>query len=208
MKPVAFSLIALAAVADALAGEVSKTAYEPDQFFRVQLLPILQTRCYECHSRDHEAEGELFLDSKIGWQTGGENGPAVKPGDLKNNPLIQAVRHLDSDSAMPPKKKLPPIEIALQEKWVRPRRGSSFGPRHPRPDLRSCQDPRRPGSRASHLHDASAIPPGTAWPQRSGRRKTPAPLRRADQTRLPSAPWHRAAPLPASHPSPAWNGPV
>lgn len=118
MKPVAFSLIALAAVADALAGEVSKTAYEPDQFFRVQLLPILQTRCYECHSRDHEAEGELFLDSKIGWQTGGENGPAVKPGDLKNNPLIQAVRHLDSDSAMPPKKKLPPIEIALLETWV------------------------------------------------------------------------------------------
>jgi hypothetical protein len=42
----------------------------------------------------------------------------VKPGDLKNSPLIQAVRHLDSDSAMPPKKKLPPVEIAMLETWV------------------------------------------------------------------------------------------
>jgi hypothetical protein len=42
----------------------------------------------------------------------------VKPGDLKNSPLIQAIRHLDSDSAMPPKKKLPPVEIALLETWV------------------------------------------------------------------------------------------
>ena len=118
MKPFAFSLIALTAVASAFAGEESKPAYEPDQFFRAQILPILQTRCYECHSREHEVEGELFLDSKVGWETGGENGPAVKPGDLQNSPLIQAIRHLDSDSAMPPKKKLPPIEIALLETWV------------------------------------------------------------------------------------------
>jgi hypothetical protein len=118
MKLFAFSLIALTAVVSALAVEGGKPAYEPDEFFRTQILPILQTRCYECHSREHEAEGELFLDSKLGWETGGENGPAVKPGDLKNSPLIQAIRHLDSDSAMPPKKKLPPIEIALLETWV------------------------------------------------------------------------------------------
>jgi hypothetical protein len=54
----------------------------------------------------------------MGWQIGGENGPVVKLGDLKNSPLIQAVRHLDSDSAMPPKKKLPPVEIAMLETWV------------------------------------------------------------------------------------------
>jgi mono/diheme cytochrome c family protein len=118
MKPFAFLLIVMTALARVLAGEESKSAYEPEQFFRAQILPILQTRCYECHSREHEAEGELFLDSKTGWETGGENGPAVKPGDLKNSPLIQAIRHLDSDSAMPPKKKLPPIEIALLETWV------------------------------------------------------------------------------------------
>ena len=110
--------VALALLSPALSGGESAPAYEPAQFFRTQIQPILEKRCYKCHSHEHEPEGELFLDSKIGWQTGGENGPAVKPGDLKNSPLIQAIRHLDSDTAMPPKKKLPPVEIALLETWV------------------------------------------------------------------------------------------
>lgn len=92
--------------------------YDPAKFFRVQILPILKNRCFECHSQEHEIEGGLSLDSKAGWETGGENGPAVKPRDLTNSPLIRAIRHHDSDSAMPPKKKLPPIEIALLETWV------------------------------------------------------------------------------------------
>ncbi len=118
MKPATFFLIALAALAKADPGEAGKSYYEPAQFFRTQIQPILEKRCYKCHSHQHEGEGELFLDSKIGWQTGGENGPAVKPGDLKNSLLIQAIRHHDTDTAMPPKKKLPPVEIALLETWV------------------------------------------------------------------------------------------
>ena len=118
MKPSTILLPILAMLSDPGAGEVGSSTYEPAQFFRTQIQPILERRCYECHSHQHEVEGELALDSKLGWETGGENGPAVKPGDLKNSPLIQAIRHLDSDSAMPPKKKLPPIEIALLETWV------------------------------------------------------------------------------------------
>lgn len=118
MKSFASFLVALMALASPAAGQERPPAYEPDQFFRAQILPILQTRCYECHSHEQEVEGELALDTKRGWETGGENGPAVKPGDLKNSLLIQAIRHLDSDSAMPPKKKLPPLEIALLETWV------------------------------------------------------------------------------------------
>lgn len=102
-------------VSCALVGEESTPDYETLQFFRSQIQPILESRFYQCHSHEHDGEGELFHDSKMGWQTGGDNGPAVKPGDLKNSPLIQAVRHLDSDSAMPPKKKLPPVEIAILE---------------------------------------------------------------------------------------------
>ena len=93
-------------------------SYDPDRFFRTQIQPILETRCYKCHSEEHGSEGGLTLDSATGWQTGGELGPAVSPRDLKNSPLIQAVRFLDSDTAMPPKKKLQPIEIALLETWV------------------------------------------------------------------------------------------
>jgi len=118
MKPFTILLLILGMLSGAGAGEAGSSTYEPAQFFRTQIQPILERRCYECHSHQHEVEGELALDSKLGWETGGENGPAVKPGDLKNSPLIQAIRHLDSDNAMPPKKKLPPIEIALLETWV------------------------------------------------------------------------------------------
>lgn len=99
-------------------GRAEEPPYQPDRFFRTQILPILQRRCFECHSQEHEVEGGLALDSKTGWQTGGEAGPAITPGDLKQSPLIQAIRHHDEDTAMPPKKKLPPIEIALLETWV------------------------------------------------------------------------------------------
>ena len=92
--------------------------YQPDRFFNDQVLPILKTRCFKCHSQEHEAEGGLALDSRAGWQLGGESGPAVRPKDLKNSPLIQAIKQLDPETAMPPKKKLSDYEIALLETWV------------------------------------------------------------------------------------------
>jgi mono/diheme cytochrome c family protein len=98
--------------------EEGARSYEPSQFFRTRILPILEHRCFECHSSAHEIEGGLSSDSQLGWEKGGDNGPAVTPRDLKNSLLIQAIRHLDSESAMPPKKKLQPIEIALLETWV------------------------------------------------------------------------------------------
>jgi Planctomycete cytochrome C len=104
-------------LATAVADELN-TAYDPERFFRTQILPILEERCYDCHSKDEGGEGGLFLDSRNGWESGGELGPAILPRNLKDSPLIQAVRHLDPNSAMPPKKKLQPIEIALLETWV------------------------------------------------------------------------------------------
>jgi hypothetical protein len=110
-------LFILTSLANAGADGTSPT-YDPARFFRIQILPILENRCYECHSEQHGSDGGLYLDSRSGWEVGGEQGPAIIPRDLAKSPLIQAIRHLDSDSAMPPKKKLPPIEIALLETWV------------------------------------------------------------------------------------------
>lgn len=112
------ALISLLSLATARANEETKSYYEPATFFRVQILPILEKRCFECHSKQHEIEGGLALDSKAGWTVGGDHGPAITPKDLKKSPLIQSIRHHDSDSAMPPDEKLPPIEIALLETWV------------------------------------------------------------------------------------------
>ena len=96
------------------AGEAKREMFDADGFFRARIEPILESRCYECHSHRHKIEGDLALDSKAGWTEGG----AVKPGDLKHSPLIKAIRHLDANSAMPPNEKLPVAEIALLETWV------------------------------------------------------------------------------------------
>lgn len=111
MRRIALTLVCLLAHLDARADEA-------ELFFNAQVLPILKNRCYECHSREHRVEGGLALDKRSDWEIGGDHGPAVMPGNLRKSPLVHSIRHLDSDSAMPPKKKLPSIEIAMLETWV------------------------------------------------------------------------------------------
>ena len=67
MKPFTILLTILAMLSGAGAGEAGSATYEPAQFFRTQIQPILERRCYECHSHQHEVEGELALDSELGW---------------------------------------------------------------------------------------------------------------------------------------------
>ncbi|MEQ1850897.1 MAG: PSD1 and planctomycete cytochrome C domain-containing protein [Chthoniobacteraceae bacterium] len=94
-------------------------APEGAAFFEAKVLPLLQKRCYECHSHEKKIKGGLALDSRSGWERGGDNGPAIAPGDLEKSLLIKAVRYTDSDLQMPTKGKLPAEEIAILEQWVK-----------------------------------------------------------------------------------------
>ncbi|MBN8419205.1 MAG: PSD1 domain-containing protein [Verrucomicrobia bacterium] len=87
-------------------------------FFEAKVLPLLQSRCYECHSHEKKIKGGLALDLKSGWQTGGDNGPAIVPGDVAQSHLITAVRYTDPEMEMPPKGKMAASEIEILEKWV------------------------------------------------------------------------------------------
>ncbi|OYW18299.1 MAG: hypothetical protein B7Z55_10880, partial [Planctomycetales bacterium 12-60-4] len=87
-------------------------------FFESKVLPLLQSRCYECHSHEKKIKGGLALDLKAGWQTGGDNGPAIVPGDVGKSHVITAVRYTDPEMEMPPKGKLTAEEIAIFEQWV------------------------------------------------------------------------------------------
>ena len=89
-----------------------------DAFFREKVEPILRSRCYECHSHAGKIKGGLVLDSRSGWQAGGDSGPAVAPGSVEKSRLIEAVRYANPDMEMPPKAKLPDAEIAVLEQWV------------------------------------------------------------------------------------------
>ncbi|MCI0539449.1 MAG: DUF1553 domain-containing protein [Verrucomicrobiales bacterium] len=95
---------------------------EQVQFFERRIRPVLAEHCYECHSAQaKKLKGGLLLDSKAGWQRGGETGePAIIPGDTEKSLLLRAVRHDDPDLAMPPKKpKLPDTIIADLTVWVK-----------------------------------------------------------------------------------------
>jgi hypothetical protein len=93
----------------------------PEQlgFFEKHIRPVLVRECYSCHATTAEKiRGGLTLDTRDGLRKGGESGPAVVPGNVKESLLLKAIRHEDEDRKMPPKKKLPDEVIADFEKWV------------------------------------------------------------------------------------------
>ena len=94
-------------------------AADDTAFFESKVRPLLIQRCYECHSHEKKIKGGLALDSKPGWQMGGEHGAAITPGDVNKSLLITAIRYTDSDLQMPTKGKLPAEEIAILEQWVK-----------------------------------------------------------------------------------------
>ncbi len=104
-----FGAAAQAAEADAIA------------FFESKIRPLLAERCYDCHS-GAKTKGGLALDSKSGWEKGGDSGAAIVPGKPEESLLIKAVSYHDKDLAMPPEKKggkLPDDAIAALTEWVR-----------------------------------------------------------------------------------------
>ncbi|MEO7319143.1 MAG: DUF1549 domain-containing protein, partial [Chthoniobacteraceae bacterium] len=90
-----------------------------DDFFASKIEPLLKQRCYDCHSHEKKMKAGLVLDSKSGWEQGGDSGPAIVVGKPDESLLIKMVRWTDDDHQMPPKEKLPAAEIALLEEWVK-----------------------------------------------------------------------------------------
>ena len=135
------TLSMMLAASPALAADKAASAADPaagHAFFAKEVLPLLERRCFECHSHAAgKAKGGLVLDSKSGWQTGGENGPAVIPGDVQQSRLLRAVLHVDDSLKMPPKEKMSASEIAILEKWVR------MGAPDSREDVAAVSDKKR-----------------------------------------------------------------
>ncbi|MFM8550287.1 MAG: DUF1549 domain-containing protein, partial [Verrucomicrobiota bacterium] len=91
-------------------------------FFEQKIRPALAEHCYECHSaKAKKVKGGLYLDSKAGWQKGGDAGtPTIVPGKPDEGLFLRYVRHLEPDMEMPPKKpKLPDALIADFAAWIK-----------------------------------------------------------------------------------------
>jgi len=88
-----------------------------EEFFEARIRPILVEHCYECHSGT-SSKGGLTLESRNGWQKGGDSGPSIIPGNAKDSLLIQAVHYDDSALQMPPSGKLPKEAIEALTLWI------------------------------------------------------------------------------------------
>jgi len=90
------------------------------KFFETKIRPVLVQRCYKCHSanavKNKKLQGELLLDTRAGMLKGGESGPAIVPGNVKESLLVEAVQH--DSLKMPPDSKLAAAIIADFIKWI------------------------------------------------------------------------------------------
>ena len=88
------------------------------RLFEQHVRPLLAKHCYECHSAQaKQLQGNLLLDTKAGWQHGGDSGPAIVPGKPDDSLLVKAIRY-DDDVQMPPSGKLAANDIAVLRHWV------------------------------------------------------------------------------------------
>lgn len=90
--------------------------------FQHEILPILRDNCLACHNSSR-AKADLNLESPTTILKGGENGPAVVPGNAKASLLMQSAAHRD-DPFMPPKDNkvravnLTGEQLSLVELWI------------------------------------------------------------------------------------------
>jgi len=109
-------VVALCGVLVASATRAADMNPEQREFFEKQVRPLLVEHCYRCHSAEGEQKGHLMLDTKAGWEVGGESGSAIVPGKPDDSLLIEAVRYESFE--MPPEKQLSEEQIAILVKWV------------------------------------------------------------------------------------------
>lgn len=119
-SPEGFALIVIGVAM--IAGATTRTPAADDDLFESRIRPLLVARCQGCHATTTgKTSGGLALDSRQGWASGGDSGPAVVPGDSDASLLMRAVKHADGVSAMPPEEAGPPLtpsEIADLATWI------------------------------------------------------------------------------------------
>jgi hypothetical protein len=91
-------------------------------FFEKRIRPILVERCESCHSMSKgKTNGGLALDTRDGWQKGGESGSPIVPGNPDQSLLFRAVTYVADGPQMPPKSKggkLSEGEIDALREWI------------------------------------------------------------------------------------------
>jgi mono/diheme cytochrome c family protein len=69
-------------------------------YFETKIRPVLVEQCVECHN-EQKHKGGLALDSRAGWERGGDSGPVIVRGKADDSLLIKALRQTDPELKMP-----------------------------------------------------------------------------------------------------------
>jgi hypothetical protein len=89
------------------------------EFFENRIRPVLAQECYNCHSEAGKQKADLLLDSRSGWQKGGESGPVIVPGDPDKSLLMQSISHEHPQLQMPKNgAKLDDQTLADFRQWI------------------------------------------------------------------------------------------
>lgn len=112
--------LGLGLVVAAWTGRLMADASEGMAFFEQHIRPVLVESCYECHSdQAGESKGGLKLDSRPALEQGGQSGPVLVKGKPDASLLVQAIRHVDPDLKMPPKKSMLDEAVIVHfEQWI------------------------------------------------------------------------------------------
>ncbi len=117
MKPSRFtsaSPTAARLVALLLLGSADARADAPPTFER-DIRPILKAHCFDCHGEDGRREGGLDLRLRRLMVAGGDEGPAIHPGQPADSRLLRLVE----SGEMPRRdRKLTPDQVAMIRDWI------------------------------------------------------------------------------------------
>ncbi|MFY7909930.1 MAG: c-type cytochrome domain-containing protein, partial [Emticicia sp.] len=105
---------------------INHAAVRKSFVYRDKIIPILKTKCYNCHSASKK-KGGLRLDSEDFIKKGGKNGRIVSVGNPNKSTLFtHLILPEDDDKHMPPKGKmqLTRNEISTIYSWIK--KGASF----------------------------------------------------------------------------------
>jgi mono/diheme cytochrome c family protein len=142
---------------------------EDVEYFENHVRPLLVTKCIDCHGSDKQ-EGKLRLDSREAVLAGGENGPAILPGDPEHSLLIAAVHYKDDRAQMPPKGKLDDDKLAALTRWVKlnapwPTRNAELKPILAIPEFKITPESRDFWSLKPVVEPPMPVVKRTDWPQ-------------------------------------------
>jgi len=98
-----------------LCGLSSLQGADPGLNYEKDVRPILKAHCFQCHGEADKKEGGLDLRLRRLIVAGGESGPAIIPGKVKESFLVDRIRN----GEMPPEESsLSEKETAIIVRWI------------------------------------------------------------------------------------------